>query len=56
MKKNYIPPQIDVVLFDMQNIVCTSPLGPNGEGIEFGGEEGDEEIYHPSNARGIWKN
>lgn len=54
MKKTYVSPLIRIVHIDQQDIICTSPYGPNSEVIPFEGEGGDEEIYHPSRARGMW--
>lgn len=54
MKKTYTKPLIRVIHIDQQDKICTSPYGPNSEGIPFEGEGGDEEIYHPSRARGMW--
>lgn len=54
MKKLYKKPLCHVIHIDNVNLICTSSYGPNSEVIPFEGEEDDEEIYHPSRARGIW--
>ncbi|MBQ0021046.1 MAG: hypothetical protein KBT39_11075 [Bacteroidales bacterium] len=54
MKKEYIKPMSRIFHSDHQDIICQSPYGPNSEGIPFEGEGGDEEIYCPSRAKGLW--
>lgn len=55
MKKHYISPKVEFTRIDLQDIICASRFGPNSEGIGFGGEEGDEEIYRPSSSRRMWE-
>lgn len=48
MKKLYKKPFVRVAHIAQQEMICTSPYGPDSEGIPFEGEGGDEEIYHPA--------
>lgn len=55
MKKQYESPRLLCRRTIFCDMIVTSNFGPNGEGIDFGGDGQDEEIApHPSLSRGDW--
>lgn len=56
MKKSYSAPTIQLRRITHRDMIVTSePFGPNGEGIDFGGEGGDEmPAPRPSSSRSGW--
>lgn len=55
MRKKYITPKARSIEVSLTSILVNdSQFDPNGEGIEFGGEGGDEEIVKSKRGDIIW--
>ncbi len=55
-KKKYLTPKVvrSIEVASDSILLANSPFDPDGEGIEFGGEGGDEEIVQSKKGNLFW--